>query len=87
MEAHAQDSAAYTTEQFIEDLYPVDVSYDLSIDSDVIDNGVKGERLRRLSDVFQWLPIGRSLRFFVEENTVPKPYQLLWKVRNVGTEA
>lgn len=87
LEAHTQDSAAYTTEQFIEDMYPVDIRYDLCIDSDVIENGVKGDRLRRLSALFKWLPIGRSLRFFVEENTVPEPYQLLWKVRNVGPEA
>ncbi|MGG7105197.1 nucleotide-binding domain-containing protein [Rhodococcus sp. 24CO] len=33
------------------------------------------------------VPIGRSLKFTVEECTVPAPYQLFWKVRNVGEEA
>jgi hypothetical protein len=34
-----------------------------------------------------WLPHGRSLCFKVEHCNVPMPYQLFWKVRNVGAEA
>lgn len=81
------DSSRYTTEEFIEDKFPVDIRYDLTVDSDVSENGKNSGRLRRMSQMFSWLPTGRSLRFHVEYCDVPEPYQLLWKVRNVGLEA
>lgn len=81
------DASRYTTEEFIESRFPVDVRYDLLIDSEVTAAGGRGERLRALSKRFAWLPVGRSLDFFVELCGVPKPYTLYWKVRNVGPEA
>lgn len=81
------DTSRYTTEQFIEDMYPVDIRYDLTIDSDVLHQGKNDGRLRRMAEVFFWLPRGRALRFHVTECNVPPPYQLMWKVRNVGPEA
>jgi hypothetical protein len=87
MESMATDFSRYTTEQFIEDQYPVDIRYDLQIDSDVSENGQNSGTLRRLAEIFSWLPKGRSLRFHVEHCNVPEPYQLMWKVRNVGAEA
>lgn len=86
-EAMSFDSTRYTTEQFIEDQFPVDIQYDLEIDSDVSENGTLSGKLRAMSRVFSWLPKGRSLIFNVEKCTVPSPYQLMWKVRNVGIEA
>lgn len=76
-----------TTEQFIEDQFPVDIQFDLEINSEVTTNGQHEGHLRALSKVFVWLPVGRGLRFFVESCDVPAPYTLLWKVRNVGAEA
>lgn len=81
------DSTRYTAEEFIEDKFPVDIRYDLDIDSEVTGRGVGADRLRRLSKIFPWVPVGRSLDFFVESCDVPKPYDLYWKVRNVGPEA
>ncbi|MDN8617143.1 SMODS domain-containing nucleotidyltransferase [Variovorax ginsengisoli] len=81
------DRTRYTTEEFIEDKFPVDIRYDLDIDSEVMGSGIAADRLRRLAAVFPWLPVGRKLEFFVERCTVPKPYDLYWKVRNVGPEA
>lgn len=81
------DSSRYTTEEFIENRFPVDIRYDLRIDSEVTAAGARGERLRALAKTFPWLPTGRSLDFFVERCDVPKPYTLYWKVRNVGVEA
>ncbi|SNS31839.1 hypothetical protein SAMN06265795_102189 [Noviherbaspirillum humi] len=81
------DTSRYTTEQFIEDMYPVDIRFDLTIDSDVLHEGANAGRLRMLAQRFFWLPQGRSLRFHVVECDVPRPYQLMWKIRNVGTEA
>jgi len=77
----------YTGENFIEDIYPVDIRYNLNIDSEVTYNGQSTGFLRHLSKVFTWLPPGRGLRFYVESCDVPAPYILLWKVRNVGPEA
>ena len=80
-------SERYSTEQFIEDQFPVDIQFDLKINSEVSTNGQHTGHLRALSKVFVWLPVGRGLRFFVEFCDVPAPYTLLWKVRNVGAEA
>ena len=39
-----------------------------------------------LSKKFPLLP-GKSLKFHIVECNVPKPFQIKWKVRNVGEEA
>lgn len=75
------------TEQFIEDLYPVDIKYSVAIDAQVKNKEtVESLLLEMLS---AWLPVGRGLRFFIQPGscTVPKPYQVFWKVRNVGDRA
>lgn len=87
VEALAYDSSRYTTEKFIEDLYPVDIKYELDIDSEVTGGGADASRLRRLAEIFSWIPKGRSLHFYFEHCDVPPPYDVLWKVRNVGQEA
>jgi len=86
-EATAQDFSRYTTEQFIEDVCPVDIRHDLDIDSEVAGDGKATDRLRRMAEAFIWLPKARSLRFYVDHCDVPLPYDVLWKVRNVGAEA
>ena len=83
----AYDTSRYTTEQFIEDQYPIDIRYDLEIESEVAENGVVGGHLRRMSEKFFWLPKGRALRFHIEQCGVPEPFDVMWKVRNVGAEA
>lgn len=82
-----EDAVAAGGEQFIEDLFPVDIREDLSIDCDVSERDKVGGKLRRMSGFFPWLPQGRSLRFHVTECSVSRPYDLYWKVRNVGPEA
>lgn len=81
------ESARYTTEEFIEDKFPVDIRFNLDIDSEVTASGERGSRLRNLSTIFSWIPVGRSLDFFINYCNVPEPYDLYWKVRNVGPEA
>lgn len=77
----------YAGEQFIEDLFAVDITHDLDLNSEVLNNGVRVGYLSELAKTFFWLPHGRRLRFFVEACDVPEPYQLFWKIRNVGSEA
>lgn len=75
------------SEQFIEDQYPVDIRHELDIDCEVTLEDSKSGFLRRLLGSAYWLPHGRSLRFKVEHCDVPQPYELFWKVRNVGLKA
>lgn len=72
------------TEEFIEDKFPLDIQHDLEIDCDVSINGTNEGRMRWLQSKFPWVALGRSLRFYIESCNVPKPYGVLWKVRNVG---
>lgn len=81
------DGSPSTTEEFIENQYPVDIQYDLDIDCEVTANGQNTRLLRRLLERANCLPHGQSLRFKVENCNVPHPYSLKWKVRNVGPEA
>lgn len=74
-------------EQFIENIFPVDIREDLAIDCDVSERDKTNGKLRRMAAFFPWLPLGRTLRFHVAECSVPEPYDLYWKVRNVGPEA
>jgi len=70
-------------EEFIENLFPVNIKYDLEIDCTVTADGFRP----KLISMFVWLPIKRKLEFFVKRCDVPYPYDIYWKVRNTGTEA
>lgn len=75
------------TEEFIEDKFPIDIQYDLDIECDITVGGKNEGRMRWLQNHFPWVSLGRSLRFYVVSCNVPKPYGVLWKVRNVGAPA
>lgn len=75
------------TEQFIEDMFPMDIHFDVDIDCEVSRDGQNESRIRWLEKKFFWLQLNRSLRFHVVSCNVQKPYEVLWKVRNVGTLA
>jgi hypothetical protein len=75
------------TEEYIEDYYPVDIQYHLTIDC-----RVKWEywRVELLSDILkrnESLKLNKELEFFIKGTNVPKPYQIYWKVKNRGEEA
>jgi len=67
-------------EQFIEDLFPVDISQSLVIDCLVTQDGFRKGLLRSMP----FLKTNKKLRFFIVKNSVEKPYQVKWKIRNVG---
>lgn len=73
-----------STEEFIEDKFPVDIRYKLECDCEVTDGSGDTGYLSQLAKKFYWLPVGRSLRFHVEDSNVPPPFEIKWKVRNVG---
>lgn len=74
-------------EQFIEEQYPVNIQHQLELDCKVMKASEVLRMLRKSNKFNRWLPFGRRLEFFVGRCTVPKPYQLFWKVRNVGPSA
>lgn len=76
-----------SSEQFIEDLWPVDILYSLQIESEVSQNGFRNYLLREF--LRRRLPLSRQrkLRFYIDSCDVPGDYTILWKVLNRGEEA
>lgn len=75
------------TEQFIEDLFPVDIKYDLYIDCKVTQNGFVDKLLSVIIRQNSWLSRNKSLKFFIDKTDIRGEYDIYWKVRNVGYEA
>lgn len=76
-----------STEQFIEDMWPVDIRYTLQIECEVSQNGFRDYLLREF--LRRQLPLSRkkNLRFYIDYCDVPGDYTILWKVLNRGEEA
>ena len=75
------------TEEFIEDLFPVDVRFDLSIDCTVVQDGFRPEQLRNILSSQGLLKPRKNLKFKIVETDAPGSYDVRWKVLNRGTEA
>ncbi|WP_127148260.1 nucleotidyltransferase [Veillonella sp. VA139] len=72
------------SEQFIEQLATVDIRYNLDINCLVIQNGWRPFWLR---DFEGYLSHNKQLEFKIQKTSCPAPYDIWWKVRNVGNEA
>jgi hypothetical protein len=70
-------------EEFITEQYLVNLKYDLKINCRVNQNGFRPDLLRNL----RLLKRSNTLNFFIQNNNVPKPYEVKWKVRNCGAKA
>ncbi|MEH2374126.1 nucleotide-binding domain-containing protein [Nostoc sp.] len=75
------------TEEFIENRFTIDIRYELKIDCLVSQQGFRTHSLIEM--ILSRLPLlrGKSLKFYIVDCNVPKPFQVKWKVRNVGEEA
>lgn len=75
------------TEQFIEDMFPVDIKYNLTINGTVSQNGYRSIKI--LGNFTKNVPILHNckIEFFIEKTDCPKPDSIYWKVRNVGKVA
>lgn len=75
------------TEEFIENKYPIDVRYNVTIGCDVKQDGFRPNRLRAM--IAKNIPLlpRKKLIFKIEHNDVPAPYSVEWKVLNRGEEA
>jgi hypothetical protein len=82
--------AVYTwrdTEEFIEDIYPTDIRFTLTIDCEVMQDGFMQHSLRVMLARRMPLMANKTLRFRIIRNTVPAPFELKWKVLNRGEVA
>lgn len=85
--AKTKDSSFNDTEEFIEDLYSVDITDTLNIDCEVTQNGWRPTKLREMLRTKAPLRAGKKLKFWVTGCSVAEPYTLKWKVLNRGPEA
>jgi hypothetical protein len=72
------------TEQFIEDLLPVDVKYEIMLDCKVTQNGWRDQFLSHILENNEMLRINKKLDFYITYTDVPSPYDIYWKVKNEG---
>ena len=75
------------TEEFIGDKFHVDIIYDLEIDCEVKQDGWRPNLLSKILKMEGFLKIDKSLEFMIISTNCPQPYDIYWKVRNVGPEA
>lgn len=73
-------------EEFIENVYPVDIRYDLRLDCIITRNGFREALLSTLLDKGGRISRVRSLDFTINTDVL-EPYEVKWKARNVGCEA
>lgn len=75
-------------EQFIEDMFPVNLMYSCKISCLVSGNGWRPTPIGEfLSLLKRYLPHRFEIRCTMEYTNCPWPYKIFWKVRNVGVEA
>ena len=78
------------TEQFIEDLYPVDIRYDMKIDCTVSQHGHRSFSLREFLERKLKLSPTKTLQFFIDRldpDLLHQTYEIRWKVLNRGQKA
>lgn len=75
------------TEQFIEDLFSVDIRNYLHIDCDVEQNGFREFSIKKDSNLNRILMPNKSLVFKIIRHDVVPPYDVYWKIKNEGKEA
>lgn len=75
-------------EQYIEELYPVNLSYYCRVSCIVSGNGWRPKPLIELLSILKrYLPHNFEIRCTMDYTNCPPPYKIFWKVKNVGPEA
>jgi Second Messenger Oligonucleotide or Dinucleotide Synthetase domain/Adenylyl/Guanylyl and SMODS C-terminal sensor domain len=85
-----QDSYFDDTEEFIEEYFPIDICRWVNIDCVVSQAGFRERLLSQIlknSHFTYPIRINKSLLFKVVKTNVERPYDVRWKVRNVGPTA
>lgn len=71
------------TEEFIEDKFRLDIVDNLRINCELLQNGFRPKILREVKIIKNKF----SLLFYIESCDVQEPYEVYWKVKNVGQHA
>lgn len=75
-------------EQYIEELYPVKLTYYCKVSCIVSGNGWRPKPLTELLSILKrYLPHNFEIRCTMDYTNCPQPYNIFWKVKNVGPEA
>jgi len=69
-----------SSEEFIGNKYPINISNFVRIDCEVTQPGFRVGLLREM----KILRKNKKLRFYIDQTDVQKPYEVLWKVKNEG---
>ncbi|MGE4273809.1 MAG: cyclic GMP-AMP synthase DncV-like nucleotidyltransferase [Desulfitobacterium sp.] len=88
--AYERSAATFSnTEEFIEDEVNINEIYEVEIDCEATGDGFRTGPISTYIDriLKKFLPHNLSLKFYIKECNVPKPYDIWWKIRNVGPEA
>lgn len=75
------------TEEFIQDMLHVDIRYSLLLDCNITQKGFRDNLLSVILRNHLILRKNKQLEFFIKYTDCPEPYDIYWKVRNVGTVA
>lgn len=75
------------TEEFIEDLHPIDIRYNVDLDCDVSQDGFMVRSLRYLISINAPLLKEKELKFKASPDGIKEPYSIKWKILNRGPEA
>jgi len=80
-----EKTANYTLqEQFIEELFPIDIINSLLIDCVVTQDGFQNRFLSKIIKDNSFLSIDKKLKFEILHTDVEKPYSVKWKIKNKG---
>ena len=76
------------TEQFIEELFPVNIQYYCKVGCYVKGDGWREQHLKEFLNVMRkFIPHNFKIRCILINTNCPKDYKVYWKVKNVGPEA
>ena len=76
------------TEQFIEDMFPMALQYRCSVECKISGDGWRPQLIEKFLNYFRrFLPHNLEIRCDMVYTSVPEPYKVFWKVKNVGPEA
>ncbi|OZD01188.1 nucleotidyltransferase [Rhodococcus sp. 06-235-1A] len=88
LEAVVESARSFdNTEEFVEQKYPIDIRYTLTIDCTVTQNGWRPTSLREMLRASTLLLPNKGLDFTITACDVPDVYDVRWKVLNQGDEA
>lgn len=76
-----------SAEKYIHHEYPLRLKYKVEIGANVDMPGFRNKTLNEFLSRFRFIPKGKTIEFSLLKTDTPEPYDIYWKVRNVGIEA